>query len=517
LTAVLFTLLVTSNVLSQEADKALLREAARTPTLTICFGIGFNTAEGLVLPSDPQDKLAEIAALEKALQGTLADAASYLRLSRLYRDKQQADAACNKAVELYRQQVKAQPDNARLRAELGLALHATEKNEEAETLLRQAAQDGARDWCCQLALGRLLTDQAFDILLPGGGNVMQLLDTSTVEKIGTQAIQSAQHKSEQALHYFSHAVELAPRQPEVWSKLAAARFCFGFLQGALLLRDGKAVNPLVVVLSEELLGDLRKLTEVSSTDHRAVGVLIFAEVGAFVFVNPEKAKAAKSIMAALPETTQRSVEKSVRRLEELTRQPDHRAAAGAAEVLSFIQWFTLADKRAAEVSARRATELDATRQLPWELLAVILGDEDRHKEAADLCLARLAQKDCVHNRLVAARAFEDLRDFARAEEHVRAGLKQEPDHLECNLALAALLLRHDDATALAEAGRRLDTVEKLFKDSTAANIRNDYFATRGLFLALSGDLRGARELFLDVLARDSKHRTAHKAIAALGP
>src|SRR5262249_45050968 len=99
---------------------------------------------------------------------------------------------------------------------------------------------------------------------------------------------------------------------------------------------------------------------------------------------------------------------------------------------------------------------------------------------------------------------------------VRLGLAQEPDDLHCSLALAAVLLRHDDGASLARAGKELDRCEQLLRPSSPAAARDDYLILRGVFLALSGETGKARELVAGLLQRDKDNKKASEAQAALG-
>jgi tetratricopeptide (TPR) repeat protein len=517
-TVVLFAVL-SGPAFPQEVEKAKLREAVHFPSIAVKFGFGFNSKRGIVLPGDVPDFAAEIARLEKALRGDPSNASCHLQLGWLYSqidNGKRADAESKKAIELYRMQVKAHPENARLLADLGLALKDTDMGKEAEKVVRHAVQLRPRDWYCQVALGRILTDQALAPLGEQVSDLTKLVQLLAMGKVPAEDLQKAKRLFEQAMTCFNEAALLAPQEPEVWSRRACSRLAVGFFRAGLLLMDGQAINPMAVVFSDDLLADLQRLTEVSPADYKALGIAAAFEAFVFALRNPDKIKNSKSMMEALPEKTRQSVLDKIRTLERIAGGKDRQAATGAAEVTGIIHFVAFNDPEGAEGSLRRALALNPGRELAWEMLIAGLGLADKHKECLEACLARLKHKDSARHRLLAARALADLREFDQAEEQVRLGLKQDPRDVSCNLGLAAMLLKRIDVKALEQAGRQLDVVEKLLQDSDAEYLRADYLVTRGLFIALSGDLRTAREILEGALKNDGANKRAKEALAALG-
>jgi predicted Zn-dependent protease len=127
----------------------------------------------------------------------------------------------------------------------------------------------------------------------------------------------------------------------------------------------------------------------------------------------------------------------------------------------------------------------------------------------------LKHKDSAHARYLCAKVHQELGQFGEAEEQVRAALKQEPENFLATLGLAAMLLRHDDAAALAEAGRLLDRAERLLTPTSEGSQQLDYAATRGVYLGLTGDTDRARGFLKAVLEKDGDHRVAREDLAVL--
>jgi tetratricopeptide (TPR) repeat protein len=511
--------LLSAPAFAQGPDPARLRAAVHLPTVTLVAGIGFNTEDGLVLPGDAQETAAEIAALEKALVHDASDAARHLRLAELYgkaKDQKRADAAGERAVRLYRQQVRARPDDGRPLAGLGLAFHQVGKKDEAEAALRRAVRLSAGDWSCQVALGRFLTAQALDTAVGRLGDRAQWMQILLTRKPSPEALARADRQFAEALTCYNKAVELAPREPEVWTRRAVARLVFGLFRGVILVAEGKAANAMASLFNEEGLADLQELARLRPDDPKAVGLAALYEVLLFVVHNADKLNPADGVLQALPEKTRESVRAKIRRLEGLEQGQDARTAAGAAEILGVVCWVALRDPAGTEAHLRRALALNPDRDPVWDILTGWLGAAGRDQECLQVCLGRLKHHDSAYGRLLAAKACENLGQLDKAEEHVRLGLKQEPEDVRCAVALAALLLKRDDARALEQAGRQLDRVGKLLQTSTVQDGRNDYLITRALYAALTGDAPRARQLLCGVLRADKDNESAQKALAAVG-
>src|SRR5581483_3518291 len=84
------------------------------------------------------------------------------------------------------------------------------------------------------------------------------------------------------------------------------------------------------------------------------------------------------------------------------------------------------------------------------------------------------------------RVYGAARQFDRAEEQVRIALGIQPEDVQANLCFAALLLRHTDAAALAEASRRLELVQCRLNEETTTVQHHDAALIRALYLGLTG-------------------------------
>ncbi len=105
----------------------------------------------------------------------------------------------------------------------------------------------------------------------------------------------------------------------------------------------------------------------------------------------------------------------------------------------------------------------------------------------------------------------------KAEEQVQAALKLEPNDFTANLALAALLIRRSsDASTLLQAGERLAQAGQVLKESPPHQQWVAYALTRGVYLALHGDVEAAEKQLKQILAHDEDNEDAKEALKAIG-
>jgi tetratricopeptide (TPR) repeat protein len=514
----LLLVVLTGPARAGEVDKVKLRKAVYLPTFSLAAGIGFSSEDGLVLMGDVRDIPAEIAALEKTLKGDDSDADRYYRLGRLYdklKDKK-AEQATDRAVEIYRRQLQARPDDGRLLAALGRALDAAGKTAEAETVLNRAIQAAPKEWSAWAARGHFLTGRAQATLLHGSTDLTAVFQAIVTRQVPPADLARSRADFQEALRCLDEAVRLAPDEPGARSERALFRFTCGFFQAGMQVRAGQRANPMAAVFCDDCLADVKQLARLCPADPRAVGIAAAFEVLMFMAHNPDKVKSVAQAADALPADSRKSVREDLDRLEQIAKGQDVEAAARAEEIQGLLSFMAFPDKTGTEHHLRRALALSPQRDQSWDLLLGTLARDERYQDCLTAALERLRHKDNAHNRFLAAKTYEYLNDYARAEEQVRLGLAREPDDLHCRLALAALLLRHDEDAAVVQAGKELDRCAKLLQPSSPADARDDYLVLRSVFLALSGDQRQARALLAGLLQRDKDNKKASEAQAALG-
>jgi len=150
-------ILLPSLVLNEPAAAGELRRLVKLPTMAFRPGFVFSPDLGFGCVGEPLDlnKLkppaARIAELQQEIRDGVRDPERFSELGRLYaklKDKARAQAARERAVELWRAQVKDHPEQVWLRSQLGTALVAADQKVEGEALLREAVALTPEDWRC---------------------------------------------------------------------------------------------------------------------------------------------------------------------------------------------------------------------------------------------------------------------------------------------------------------------------------------------------------------------------------
>src|SRR2546421_2772100 len=124
-----------------EPGSSRLRKLLKMPMVSQEAGFSLNSEEEFSILPGKADAPKEISELRKQLKGDSSDAERYSKLGDLYAkagDTRKADECYQKSAVLFRQQVATRPDDADLLASLGRVLWTTDKNGEAESVLRHA-------------------------------------------------------------------------------------------------------------------------------------------------------------------------------------------------------------------------------------------------------------------------------------------------------------------------------------------------------------------------------------------
>jgi hypothetical protein len=103
-----------------------------------------------------------------------------------------------------------------------------------------------------------------------------------------------------------------------------------------------------------------------------------------------------------------------------------------------------------------------------------------------------------------------MKNPEKAEEQLRIALEKEPTDISCNLALAALMLRRNDADALKRAERQLDKTWSLMSGNEPVPLQIDYHVTRAVYYALKDDPEKAKIFLKNVFEFDAGNEYAMK-------
>jgi tetratricopeptide (TPR) repeat protein len=489
---------------AQQVDKAKLRQTLKLPTIQMMQGIILSSTQGVQLVGQARDAKEEIARITKELKGDATDAERYDELCGYHGelgDKEAAKKAAAKAVELFRTRLKERPEDGRLLAKLAGSLADVGAADEAEAIYQRAIQVGAGDWYCWKALGSRRLNQFFRAIntledtdrYVGYAEMRQWLQEGKVSK---EAAQKGVALLKEAAACYDKAVELAPNKYDVYHHRASLGWVLGELEAALYAAAGQkaAAADHAATVSKDLI----RAAELQPDEPRLMGLAAISLI---------TARAGK-----LSPADQKLLEGYIARVNKLAESADPKVAAAALEIRGFFAMVIGGDLKTAEDCYRKTLKLDPSREIVWDMLTAILALSGRVDESRQLCHERLAKKANAHNYFLLAKAHGEVKDFAKVEEALLAGLKAEPDDFFCNLGLAAMLLRRDDDPKVKAAVKvYLDRAAAAAKGTEAALKEREVQIVRAAYEALYGDPMAARKAFAALLGQ----RPRDEYIAAL--
>jgi tetratricopeptide (TPR) repeat protein len=518
--------LLTANASVMAVNKEKLRRAACLPLLTACSSFQFHSATGFSLgPKTPLPE--EIAAVRELLKSDPTNAENYIRLGSLY-DKagsqSESKEAYSQAAELCRRQLEQHPDDLSWRLTLAEALQDLGKDDEAESLIRQALKDAPRDWRCWLELAEVLGTKSLNIIMNNKpfhyDSPETLLQAIRAAQPTTETFAAAQPYRKEAAACFDEAIALAPREPKINQRRFGYRQSYRAISCGFRMYKGEKVNSAeIYLLQPDELEDLRRVADLNGDDYVAIGGATFFEVFPVVIeyqLHHPFSKPPAKIIDELPEATRKRLFDNLNRLEKGMNDPDEYKAAIAAMSLGTLQGTILEDKRAAEKSLRRCLELDPERDDAWDMLIAMFELTKRYSDALEFSRRRVKQKDSAHNRLFLARAYEYVDRLDKAGDEIRAGLRLAPDDFMLNVALADMLLMRGQPNDLKKTGELLCIAAKNHdREAPGENRWINYTYACGIFYGLKGDVKQARQCLLAVQRRGPEGLFTKEALQAL--
>jgi tetratricopeptide (TPR) repeat protein len=528
-TLVLFWLLLALDLqaATPEVGKEKLRRLVKLPSISFQPEWTFDPETGFKLGS--KDNSAQIKTLRRELRDDPNNADSWLRLGKLYVDAGDAGnafSARSKAAQLYRERVEGRPEDALLLSSFGEALAAIGNRKEAESVLRRAARSGSNEWKCWIALGRFLDAESRRALSENAGTAAEV-DTlnrdASAAGLAVEGVTLARRRLAEAGDCFERAVTNAPSEAEPYLRRGLHRTLRSYLLNNIREASGERQTETEILsdyFSPESLADLQQASRLSPKDYRLIGTVVLFEVYGVNARTGRKDGSQGFDWATLPDACQRSLRASITRLEDLTQDPDAKVAGGASEVLGILQGPLLHETNSRLDNLRRALALDPSREPVWEMMAGTLARAERYDDLLSLCEARLKQKDSARSHMLLAKAHERLHQWDDAEDQVAEAVKQAPNDLTANLALAALLLkRSQDPDVLGEANGWLARCEQLIAalpaQQKSRQLIIDFTLTRSIYLALTDDLESARRWARTVIDSDKENEMAREILAAM--
>jgi tetratricopeptide (TPR) repeat protein len=207
-------------------------------------------------------------------------------------------------------------------------------------------------------------------------------------------------------------------------------------------------------------------------------------------------------------------EPSLEKLEAFARSPDLKVARLASQVSTGIGMLTQ-DWAKLQSHAARALSLGANDDEIWDAMIGATAMLEQWDKLIEICQRHLKQRDTAHDRYFLAKAYGGAKQWDKAENLLRAILKQDPHSFEENLGLAALLLRrHEEAEALKESRVLLNSAESAV-DSPSESQKRDYDFITALRYALTDDIQTARLKFQKILKVYPDDKDSKEALEAL--
>jgi tetratricopeptide (TPR) repeat protein len=474
---------------ADEAQFAKLRAAIELPRVSLKAGVVFNDISGQYVFGENEDPAPKIEALEAALRKDGPNADRLLELACLYGHAHKAKEArvtCARAIELYRQRLRAKPADALALCRLGSALHRScERDEVVEPLLRRAVQLGPNEPECWASLADFLHIRACLRLLGDKSTCnlgARLNKQLTQKKITPEAARRSLEEMAEALVCLDRAVQAGPGKAESYTRRANVRLHQASSRAAARLVLGLPPSP--PGNPPECLADHRTAArlrpDATNLANRELHEFFALLQGGEVTAQPASAECWRQ----LPERARAGALDTLKRLEQLGKGADRQEAARAHEMHGMLLFFLKGDLPAAEASFRSSVALEPRRDGAWNMLLPLYFN--RPAELLKLCLGRLQARPCASNHLLAAKAYDKLGNAAQVEAQLEAAVKLEPDHLLANLALVAVLLRRSGRSDFVRADQLLTRVEARLKDEPRAEEQHLRALLRGTYHVLLG-------------------------------
>jgi tetratricopeptide (TPR) repeat protein len=521
--------LVSTGTAARAVDRDKLRAATPLPRMET--GFQFNVAGASALPQDEATQRARISALEALpapLNGEqLMELAS---LQSLAKDSGRSEATYARAVSLLQEALVARPEEGTLLVQLGAASQGAGQLDEAEATLRRAVKVAPQNALAWTTFGDVLLQKATETMLPNkNGFQFQMGTVPLVEGLSTEVLDSrpapeamarAQALLDEANTSYERAVQVAPRDPQVYTKRMSFRLGAAFGSGLLqLLRANETMTLKAAMASAaqaaypalyapETAADLRTLARLKPDDVSTSGAAALATLYSFALSNKQELPL-KNGLQSLPAPVAAQMREPMERLQTLSGTP--KSAAAALEALGVIG-FVLGDPSTVE-TLRRSLALDPSRAQAAEMLIGLFAEENRFEELATLLDARLKRpdQDTARNHLLLAKAYDKLGRPQDVEAQVNAALKREPNDLSANLAHIALLLRAGDVTQADE-----QIIKMLAPPAKPSQTQMmDYLTLRGVSLGMSEQTDAAKQMLHAVLVADARNEAAPKVLAVL--
>jgi tetratricopeptide (TPR) repeat protein len=482
----------------QVINAAALRATVAEPWISDLHGVQFLDTLAYY-PSDVPSAR-DMARLKADITADPENSDKHFQLGQWHAMRRELDrsrAAFLRAAELYQKRLADKPGDVVLLRQTALALaradHPTAGVELLEKALAQAPQEGEL-WH---ALSIVLVHRAYeemDAESKGGGVFIPVTETPAEAiqrmQVAAPGLERANACLARACECSEKAAALAPGNAEIYLQRGLIHIYQQNVKVAAQLQRGDKTSRGAAQFVRDALPDVQKAASLRPADVRLQGAVLMEEFGMLALELGLDAMEVRSaeILARMPAAFKDKLAQGLAPLEARLDQ----LPAAEAEVVVFLIG-SLSPQRSGDDDARvravhrRLLERFPERPSSWDLFDGYLCTNGKNEEVLALRLERLRHLDCPDNRFWAARGYGRMKQWAEAEKQVREGLKQDPQHILCNLTLASLLLRREcSVTEMTDVFLCLQRLDKAVTPDTPLDNVTDWIVLGATYEALLG-------------------------------
>ena len=508
-----------------------LRELVVFPEMSINFKWGIscqNNEWGIYQTMDLPDAIAE---QREKLKRQSDDAKQLMQLGYLLDqngETNESQSCYQKAEQLCRNKVAANPQDGLSLTELGVALDGLDKKDEAEHNFRKATLVSSNEWKCWVGLGNFLADDAFYSLF--AKNIRNLVAPAQMPSAkvlsyhpSAEVLKKSETLCAEASQCFNRALQLAPREPEVFVQ-RAGYMSISNLQNCYIryYRDNEKITTnewLLSFIAPQTIANLKKVTELKPKDYQYTSLVAYFEyLVSAMKLHPQNAT--HFAPDTLPDKTRQSIHAAMTRLENLSEDADKKTATGALENLGILNMM-FENMPEAATDFRRAVALDPTRRQSWDLLFASLFESASPDELAAVCESRLKYDNSARNHITLSKIFaQKMSKWKEAAEQAEIAEKLETNNVVPPLLLAAIALKQSEQTNyLTIAKIDMNRANTILKEIPAGDEKTkrwrEFMLDGAIVSALNNQPQFARDWLNEVLKYFPNDKTAKEILEAI--
>ncbi len=493
-----------ASAIQRPGAKSTLRGLARLPAVESRFTIQCDSDRGFhafLTEKDPG-----VAAIEKraSATGSATDGKLFLETAALRLDAGDLVTArrdFQRAADLLRRRLDAEPGHEQVKLDLASALHGLGRASEAESILREAVSPSQASSAAWSAFASFLHARAWEIAADtanwrGRRPFTDLCHLALRREPSAETFDRSNRLLDEGVAAARHAAALDEKSAIARHVLAmglASRQCLTGLRRRSVGKD-LAPPPLeFMIFSQESVPHLRRAAELDTENPvRLATSLLWSALGTASDRHLSSAALGQQpLWESLPGELRRSIEDGLVRLGGF----DHSASAGAAgQAVGILRYVLQKDHRGAADALRNAISSIPESEQLWEALWDILNQSDDAYELATIAQARAIVRPSVRNRVLLAMAFEKLGHSSRAIEELTAALALNANDFAANLSLATLLMRHSGEEVPTRVRQALVNAERALRSSGTGSQFVDLALAQSIYHGLTDDLERARAI-----------------------